>query len=112
MVAKISAVSRNYANGCMYFAISLDAPQLPPYPSIQLDLPHVNFHWGSDFAPNKTSSLFQCHHNATLLFDPKQGYAPCVMKCQRLSTLESVFSDTVPFQSVRHNTVTVTCWII
>jgi hypothetical protein len=31
----------------MYFAISLDAPQPPPYPSIRLDPPRVDFHWGS-----------------------------------------------------------------
>src|SRR6267143_1732367 len=30
----------------MYFAISLDAPQPPPYPSIRLDPPRVDFHWG------------------------------------------------------------------
>src|SRR6267154_5965696 len=31
----------------MYFAISLDAPQPPPYPLIRLDPPHVDFHWES-----------------------------------------------------------------
>jgi hypothetical protein len=31
----------------MYFTIFLDVPQPPPYPSIWLSLPCVDFHWGS-----------------------------------------------------------------
>jgi hypothetical protein len=31
----------------MYFTIFLDTPQPPPYPSIWLFLPRVDFHWGS-----------------------------------------------------------------
>jgi hypothetical protein len=35
----------------MYFTISLDAPQPPPYPSIWLVFPRVDSHWVSTFVP-------------------------------------------------------------
>ena len=31
----------------MYFTISLNVPQPPPYPLIWLFLPRVDFHWNS-----------------------------------------------------------------
>ena len=73
----------------MYFAISLDAPQPPPYPSIWLDPPHVDFHWDSwAVLGNKLSNL-------ALGIDAHQGW--CVGSCWEQGDLDGFSVATVQF---------------